>query len=301
MAKKTKLDWSGLGKKMEEASRGKRPTRQTDSRFYQQKFSEDGTAQTIIRFLPAPDTDIPITAIFNHRFNGPGGFYNQNCPTTIGQPCPVCDANRAIWPTNENLARTRSRKKKWIANIIVIRDPNCPENEGKVFLFRFPKTIYDKMWTKIQPPKGAVDDPVIVFDPEEGANFKLIAEQKKIKLGGRDVVYPDYKDSSFAEVSTLDNYEKDVEPHLFNLGEFTAEDQFKSYDELANRFAVVSGQSVSSQTQTTSAPTSTVEEFDDNTPPFDTSSDEKFQPETTSDGEDDDDFINKLRNKKKKQ
>jgi len=300
MAIKTKLDWSGLGKKMEEASRGKRPTRQTDSRFYQQKFSEDGTAQTIIRFLPAPDTDIPITAIFNHRFNGPGGFYNQNCPTTIGEQCPVCDANRAIWPTNEDLARTRSRKKKWIANILVIKDPNCPENEGKVFLFRFPKTVYDKMWAKIQPPKGAVDDPVIVFDPDDGANFKLIAEQKKIKLNGRDILYPDYKDSSFAEKSALDNYEKDVEPNLFELSEFTAEDQFKPFDELTNRFAVVSGQPVaSSHTSAPSKPasSSTVEELDD-TPPFDV--DEKTSQSETITDDGDDDFINKLRKKKNK-
>jgi len=297
MANKTKLDWSGLSKKMEEVSQGKRSTQQIDSRFYQQKFSEDGIAQSIIRFLPAPpnDVDVPITAIFNHRFDGPGGTYIQNCPTTIGQRCPVCDANRAIWSTDENLARVRARKKKWIANILIIKDPNCPENEGKVFLFRFPKTIYDKIWTKVQPPKGAVDEPVIVFDPDEGANFKLIAEQKKIKILRREIVYPDYKDSSFAEISSLDNYEKDIKPKLFKLSEFTAEDQFKSFEELSNRFAIVTNQSItnSSSPSTTIEETETdIEDNEDSVPLF------TIENNNTDDEHDDDDFISKLRKKK---
>jgi len=294
MATKVKLDWSGLGKKMEESQQGRKAT-QEDKRFYLQKFSEDGTAQSIIRFLPAMDADIPITMVCSHKFNGPGGFYGQNCPTTIGGQCPVCDANRAIWSTNENLARTRARKKKWIGNIVVIRDPGCPENEGKVFLFKFPKTVYDKIFAKIQPPKGAIDDPVIVFDPDEGANFKLIAEQKKLKIGNKEILYPDYKDSSFADVSKLENWEK-IKDQCFGISEFTAEDQFKSYEELSNRFDIVSGQqtarpAANSGSNNSRPAHSSVEDE----APFDTSDVVEELPIE----EDDSDFLSKLRKKSK--
>ena len=288
MAKRRQFNWTNLGDKLNESVDGKKKTF-VDERFYKQKVSEDGMAQSIIRFLPAPDTDLPIATVFKHKFRGPsGGFYYENCPTTIdGGKCPVCEANRSIWATDEDLARSRSRKSTFIANILVVNDPMTPENNGKVFLFEFTKVIQKKIMKKIQPGKGSIEQPCIIFDYETGANFKLIGSEKSFSSNGKKIKYVDYNDASFAEPSKLGT-EKEidrVDSELFPIAEFTALNQFKTYDELADRFAKVNQQGgFVKQTTVASAPQTEV------------SNEATSAPIDNLDFESsDDDFINKLK------
>ena len=53
-----------------------------------------------------------------------------------------------------------------------MKDPKHPENEGKVFLYRYGKKIFDKILAAMQP-EFQDETPVNVFDLWEGANFKL--------------------------------------------------------------------------------------------------------------------------------
>jgi hypothetical protein len=239
MAKKINLDWSGLTDKLNQQNKGQSAPTKTDERFYQLKFAEDGTGQAVIRFLPAP-TGLPIVKVYRHRFKG-RGFFNANCPTTIGRDCPVCTANRELWDADPNTVKTRSRVQQFIANIVVVRDPLTPANQGKVFLYRFGKKIYEKVMNTVQPPKNGLEEvaPVIVFDYYEGANFKLLAKQKKVG----DRMMPNFDESAFSAVSKLgtDVEIERIHKSLFELGEFVAEDQFKTFEELADRFARVTG------------------------------------------------------------
>ena len=47
-------------------------------------------------------------------------------------------------------ARKRKRKLSYYANILVVSDPKHPENEGKVFLYKFGKKIFDKITEAMQ-------------------------------------------------------------------------------------------------------------------------------------------------------
>ena len=142
----------------------------------------------VIRFLPAPEgEDIPIVRVFSHGFQGKGGWFIENCPTTIGRKCPVCEANNELWNSgiedNKKVARDRKRKLSYISNILVVSDPANPENEGKVFLFKYGKKIFDMLQEAMNP-----SDPDLPkfnpFDFWKGANFKLKAhlDRKSTRL-----------------------------------------------------------------------------------------------------------------------
>lgn len=242
MAKKVKLSWDNLADKLShQDSASVKTPRPVDERFYQLKFNEDGTAGAIIRFLPGPNDSLPVVKWFRHRFQG-RGFFWANCPTSIGKQCPVCTANRELWSSDPETCKQRARQACYVANIVVVKDPAVPANEGKVFLYRFGKQIYTKIMDKIKPPKGALEDgtPVIVFDYYEGANFKLVAKMVNKR--------PNFNDASFTGQSKLGTDEDIARIHgsLYDLSEFIKEDQFKSYEELEERFNKVTGTVVSS-------------------------------------------------------
>ena len=45
----------------------------------------------------------------------------------------------------------QKRKLSYYANIYVVQDKANPENEGKVFLYKFGKKIFDKIMEAMQP------------------------------------------------------------------------------------------------------------------------------------------------------
>jgi len=241
-----------------------------DNRFWQPQVDKSGNGMAVIRFLPAPaadgDESLPWVRVFSHGFQGPGGWFIDNCLTTLNEKCPVCEHNNTLWNSgidaNKDIARKQKRKLSYVANILVVSDPSNPENEGQVKLYKFGKKIFDKI-TEAMNPEFADETPVNPFDMWEGANFKL----KIRNVEG----YRNYDKSEFAGQSALfdgdDEKLEELWKSEFSLKEFTEKKNFKAYDKLKERLDKVLG------FEGTAAPKArNVEEsFDDDTPPFDTS------------------------------
>ena len=215
-----------------------------DTRMWQPSVDKSGNGMAVIRFLPAPAVDgdeaLPWVRVFSHGFQGPGGWYIDNCLTTLNEKCPVCEHNNTLWNSgieaNKDVARKQKRKLSYIANILVVSDPSNPENEGQIKLFKFGKKIFDKI-TEAMNPEFADESPVNPFDMWEGANFKL----KIRNVEG----YRNYDKSEFADKSALldgdDAKLEDLWKKEFSLKEFTEKKQFKPYDQLKSRLDKVLG------------------------------------------------------------
>ena len=207
-----------------------------DERLWKPELDKSGTGSAVIRFLPAPDgEELPWVKVFKHAFQGPTGkWYIENSLTTIGKNDPVSEHNSALWntglETDKETARKQKRKLEYYSNIYVVSDPKHPENNGKVFLFRYGKKIFDKIMESMQP---AFEDetPVNPFDFWKGADFKL----KITRVAG----FWNYDKSEFAEPSVLGGFnDKELEAlwkEEHSLASFTADDQFKSYEDLKVR------------------------------------------------------------------
>jgi hypothetical protein len=148
-----------------------------DDRFWKPEMDKSGVGSAIIRFLPAPDgEDMPWVKMYSHAFQGPGGWYIENSLTTIGQKDPVSEYNRELWNSgsekDKETVRKQKRKLSYYSNIYVVKDPLHPENEGKVFLYKFGKKIFDKILNAMQP-EFEDEEPINPFDFWSGANFRL--------------------------------------------------------------------------------------------------------------------------------
>jgi hypothetical protein len=213
-----------------------------DDRLWKPELDKSGNGYAVIRFLPAIEgEDMPWAKVWNHAFQGPTGqWYIENSLTTLGQKDPVSEMNSAYWNTgiesDKEIARKQKRKLQYFSNIYVVSDSKHPENEGKVFLFRYGKKIFDKIMDAMQPAFEG-ETPINPFDFWEGANFKL----KIRKVAG----YWNYDSSEFdASTALFDNDEKIEKTWktAYPLAEYTAASNFKSYNELKTRLdAVLSG------------------------------------------------------------
>lgn len=215
-----------------------------DTRFWQPTVDKSGNGMAVVRFLPAPAADgddaLPWVRVFNHGFQGPGGWFIDNCLTTTGGKCPVCEHNNTLWNSgieaNKEIARKQKRKLTYMANILVVSDPSNPENEGQVKLYKFGKKIFDKI-SEAMNPEFADETPLNPFDMWEGANFKL----KIRNVEG----YRNYDKSEFADKSALYEGDDDKLEALwkkeFSLKEFTDAKNFKPYEQLKARLDKVLG------------------------------------------------------------
>ncbi len=210
-----------------------------DERLWKPELDKSGNGFAVIRFLPAVEgEDMPWAKVWNHAFQGPTGqWYIENSLTTIGQNDPVSELNSKFWNTgiesDKEIARKQKRKLQYFSNIYVVSDSKHPENEGKVFLFRFGKKIFDKLMAAMQP-EFEDETPINPFDFWEGANFKL----KIRKVDG----YWNYDKSEFDSPTALfdnDGQIEEVWKKAYPLAEFTAASNFKSYDELKQRLDTV--------------------------------------------------------------
>ena len=207
-----------------------------DERLWKPELDKSGNGYAVIRFLPAPEgEELPWVKLWKHAFQGPTGkWYIENSLTTLsGGKDPVSEYNSQLWnsglESDKEIARKQKRKLEYYSNIYVVSDSKHPENEGKVFLFRYGKKIFDKMMAAMQP-EFEDETPINPFDFWEGANFKL----KIRKVDG----YWNYDASSFENVSPLSDDDavlEDIYKKQYSLQEFLAPTNFKSYDELKKR------------------------------------------------------------------
>ena len=247
MKKQNSLD-SLLGAAQKESAPQEKKS-YVDERLWKPTMDKYGNGYAVIRFLPAPNgEDLPWVKLWNHAFQGPTGqWYIENSLTTLGKNDPVSEYNSKLWnsgiETDKEIARKQKRKLQYYSNIYVVSDSANPQNEGKVFLYRYGKKIFDKVMEAMQP---AFEDetPVNPFDFWEGANFKL----KLRKVDG----YWNYDKSEFDNTSALLDGDDGALEEVFNgqysLAEFTAPSNFKSYDELKTRLDMVLSGTVAANT-----------------------------------------------------
>jgi len=254
-----------------------------DERLWKPQMDKTGNGYAVLRFLPAVEgEDLPWAKVWNHAFQGPTGqWYIENSLTTIGQNDPVSEMNSAYWnsgvESDKEIARKQKRKLQYFANILGIKDSANPQNEGKVMLYRFGKKIFDKCMEAMQP---AFEDenPVNPFDFWEGADFKL----KIRKVDG----YWNYDKSEFDAPSPIFKNDDEIEAvwkKQYPLAEFSAESNFKSYDELKKRLDTV----LAGTTTVGNVTTLMEDEPIVSTPTVDTKEEPAPTPTVTEDDEDD--------------
>ena len=211
-----------------------------DDRQWKLECDKSGNGYAVIRFLPAPEgEDLPFVKLYSHAFQGPGGWYIENSLTTLGQKDPVSEYNTMLWnngtDAGKEAARKQKRKLTYVANIYVVKDPANPENEGKVFLYKFGKKIFDKLTAAMQP-EFEDEEAIDPFDFWGGANFKLKAKN----VAG----YRNYDSSEFARPDALlddDDAMEAIWKRQYSLAELVAADQFKDYETLKKRLDYVLG------------------------------------------------------------
>ena len=245
-----------------------------DDRFWKIERDKSGNGYAVIRFLPSPQgEDDPYVQVWSHAFQGPGGWYIENSLTNLGGKDPLGELNTQLWATgnksDQEVVRQRKRKLSYYSNIYVVKDPAHPENEGKVFLFKYGKKIFEKISSALKP-EFEDESPTDAFDLWTGANFKL-----KVRMADG---YPNYDKSEFETPSVLGGFEDEDLEELWkkcnSLKEFVSPENFKSYDQLKTRLDTVLGTKRSPVAKTDesfeseevrSAPTSTSEDDEDDT------------------------------------
>ena len=241
--KRNRNAFDSLKKAMEVPSSTAEAGSKDDTRFWQPEVDKAGNGMAIIRFLPAPAADgddaLPWVRVFNHGFQGPGGWYIENSLTTLNQKDPVSEYNSILWNSgieaNKEIARKQKRRLTYISNILVVSDPKNPENEGQIRLYKFGKKIFDKI-SEAMNPEFADETPLNPFDFWEGANFKIKIRQVE--------GYRNYDKSEFDSITPVDGDDAALEAiwkKEYSLKEFLEPKQFKSYDTLKAKLDKVLG------------------------------------------------------------
>ena len=223
------------------SSGGQQQSRGADDRFWKPEVDKSGNGFAVIRFLPEPTgEDLPFVRVFDHGFQGPGGWYIENSLTTIGEKDPVGEYNSMLWNNGTDAGKEQARKQKrrlsYYSNIYVVKDPANPANEGKVFLYKYGKKIWDKL-NEAMNPQFEDEDAINPFDFWGGADFKL----KIRNVEG----YRNYDKSEFDSQSELldgdDAQLEKVYESMYSLQDFLDKKHFKSFDELKAKLDRVLG------------------------------------------------------------
>ena len=233
--------FDNLTSEMNKLNQPQQTNQSDDTRFWKPTVDKAGNGYAIIRFLPAPEgEDVQFVRVWDHGFQGPGGqWYIEKSLTTIGQKDPVSEHNTELWNSgieaNKDVVRKQKRRLSYYSNIYVVKDPSNPENEGKVFLYKYGKKIFEKLNDACNPEFEG-ETAINPFDFWEGANFKL----KIRKVEG----YRNYDKSEFDVPSALSEDDAALEKiwkQQHKLAEFVDPSNFKTYDELKTKLHRVLG------------------------------------------------------------
>ena len=243
----------------------------TDERMWKLTTDKAGNGLAVVRFLPASDgEDMPFVKLYNHGFQGPGGWYIENSLTTLGKDDPLGEYNRELWNSGDESLKEQVRKQKrklsYYANVYIVKDPGNPDNEGQVKIFRFGKKIYDMIMDAVNGDELEGREGINPFDFWTGADFTLRAK----KVAG----YPNYDSSKFQPPATLGDLDdaqlESIWKRQHSLQSIVAPDQFKTYDQLKERLDKVLNLQSSSSTER--APARTAETVVSTKPSFASSS-----------------------------
>ena len=264
-----------------------------DDKYWQPTVDKAGNGQAIIRFLPPPgDEKAPFIRYWEHGFKGPGGWYIEKSLTTLGENDPCAEHNNTLWESgresDKKIARDQKRKLYYVSNIYVVSDPANPENDGKVFLFKYGKKIFDKI-NDLMNPAFEGDEKINPFDLWDGCNFRLRIR----KVEG----YRNYEKSDFAGKTPLledDDEMKVVWESENPLQPIIALDKFKTYDALKARLDKVLKINTATKSDTSDSKPDSSSKFKatkSSSPPWESSNPEDDE----DDSEDTTNFFKKLR------
>jgi hypothetical protein len=212
----TKYNIQELRRKINAMAATTTPPVKDSEGYYQATTAQNGTASAILRFLAAPPgEEFPFVQLYNHAAKTASGtWYIDNCPVTVTLPCPACESGT-------------KRKMYYISNVLVVLDPVRPENEGKVFLYKYGETIM----CKINDVMTLLDP----FDALEGANLRL----RIIRSGN----FPNYEKSTFDGPSAIGD--EDLIARVLgqrrSLTALVAPGVFKDYDTLKAKYDLIVG------------------------------------------------------------
>ena len=275
--KKKRTSFEDLTKKLQESSSAGGGFKKDERQWYPE-LDQAKNGYAVIRFLPASEgNDLPWAKCYSHGFKDVGGWFIEECPTTIGKDCPVCSANSELWNTgidaDKNVARKRKRKLSYYANVYIVSDPKTPENEGQVRIFRFGKKIFDMIQGAVTP-EFEDETPIDPFNLWEGANFKL-----KIREVDGNINYDKSEFDAPSQLLSTDKAMEAVYNSEFDMSEFTADDKYKSEADLTKKLDRVIGRK---------ADTGTAESFQsEDAPQAGNSQDAPAQEEADSSDSDD--------------
>ena len=267
--KKQSKDFSGLLKKVDELNKPTYDRDDSTDNYWKPTPDKAGNALAVIRFLPGPAVDgddaLPWVQYWDHGFQNKttGKWYIEKSLTTVGQKDPVSEYNSTLWNASSDdnsperkQAREQKRRLHYVSNIKVISDPKNPSNEGKIFLFKYGKKIFDKI-TKQMNPDLESEKAVNPFDLWQGANFKL----KMTRQSG----FPNYDESTFLAPGPLSEDDGELEStwkNEYSLKDIIDPKNFKAYDQLKARLDDVLGYTGSAATPRAAKP-AVVEEDDE--------------------------------------
>jgi hypothetical protein len=231
-----------------------------DDTMWKPELDKTGNGFAVVRFLPTPEgEEMPWVSYFDHGFQGPGGWYIEKSLTTLNKQDPVSEYNSQLWNTgieaNKEIARKQKRRLHYVSNIYVVSDPKNPDNEGKVFKYRYGKKIFEQLKEAISPA-FADENAINPFDLRgEGADFKI----KIRKVDG----YWNYDKSEFNDPAPLfDDEDKlnGVVASIHSLSDVIAPNEFKSYEDLKEKLDRVLGLTGATSTSTAESVAEDLEE-----------------------------------------
>ena len=229
---------------------GPKSQRNDDDRYWKPTQGVDGNGSAIIRFLPPKDgEEHAIVHYFKYQFKWPktNKYYYERSLSSLGLPDPVADYKKQLREDGqEELSKKMNRSAKYISNILVVKDPGNPENEGKVFLYEYGKQVYDKIKVAMTPDEDTGREAFNPFDLWEGKNFVLKVKKKS--------EFPNYEDSTFQEKSGpigKDSFIEQVYEKIYSLADENSPDKYSTYEELEAKLKKVLGDDTSSNRNST--------------------------------------------------
>jgi len=283
--KKPKKDWSSINNRI----KNRKKKFKEDERIFVPTFNENNQAKIIMRMLDSKDTELPYMEQATHFFSDVGGWFIDNCLSSIGEKCPVCQDlyDNNYYETDNDLYYDRKKTTYYYTNVFIVEDKNNRENEGKVFLLKFGIKIMEKI-------DGAIDDDKLIWDEDSGVNF-IYTAKKKGKMTNYDASY-----FSDAETS-LDEYgdPKEILEMRHELAKFSAASEYKSAEELKKKYFKVIGENEDAapkpkRTRTVQGDEVEDEEVVDDNVDEDEGADVGDEDMYSESNEDDDEFFNDL-------
>lgn len=237
------FDFDKLASSQEQAF-GEKKADFGDDRFYKLKRDENGNGAAIIRFLPDPNMKL-LQQLYRINCNGQKGaerrWVSELSPQNINQPDPFHKMWADLWQAGKKEeARQFARQTRFYTNILVIKDPAEPANEGKVFLLDLSQSLKLMLENAMFPSdadRALGAEPKALFNPLQGHNFKLVSS--KAATG-----FITYEKSSVVDAvtSVFDSKEEAVtfiKENCYPLDDFLKPEAYKSYEELQEKLNYV--------------------------------------------------------------